>query len=971
MLPEENQVISDFKLLKKEYIAEIDSTVLHFEHQKTKTQLVAIKNNDTNIFFSVTFRTLPKNSTGVAHILEHCVLSGSVKYPVKGLFYELYKCSLTTILTAGNSADKTYYQIASRNLKEYYNIMDVILDSTLNPLLKEETFLEEGWHYELHDDQNNTSYKGVVYNEMKGALSNPIYQLERDAWATLYPETTYANIAGGIPKNITELTYAELKQFHVDYYHPSNAMIYLYGNASLEEELKLINENFLSKFEYKKVDPSIRNGNNITKFTTKAVTYNVGTDLDLTNKTYFALCTDICTADNLEIVLTMDIIADLLFNSEFSPLKQEIMASGIAKDISGWVNNLYFAHLIVLLTGSDTCKQEQFVTIYRNALQNIITEGFNKEHITTVINNLKFKNSEMSIDTRRSQNFMYWIANASSYNGDIFSSLKVNELITSVQEKALNSRHLEGIIETYLLNNQKVALVSMIPDPDKNKKAEAEEKTSLIAYEKSLSKTARSELISNCNRLLVYQKQENTSENLKKLPRLSLTDLERKVDFKEPYVHFADDTKILATELNTNNIIYLSVGFNLKNIPIDLLPYIELFGALLKETGTTKRSYIQLDKEIQNYLGGLEIKSQVHTNFNDPTDILPILWIEAKAFSCNIDNLLEIISDICNNLDLNNLGRIKEVVHRFCSSLEKSVQTDGHLLPVTRIQSYLSSYGQYKENLTGLSAYQQIKIFAKNYDQNCETFLTQMKMIKEMLITRNNMIINITAEKHSIDDFINKSKEFTYCFSSISHSPVKKDFPDTIKNEAFINQEQLVYDGLGANIYKYGLKYSGRLEVLKLFLTKEYFFNKVRLQGGAYAIRVFFNPCTGDLIFRSYRDPNVKETYEAYLGSAKAVAEIEMSEEQFNNLKLGAYAEFNKLQNAYNKGITSRDNYLSGMKPEHFNKTIAEILDTTIEDLRAMAPALEKFTQSAYRSIIGNSSKIKANKELFNELIQL
>jgi len=972
MLPEVNQVISDFKLIKKEFVAEIGSDVLHFEHQKTKATLVAVKNDDTNKNFCITFKTTPQNSTGVAHILEHAVLSGSVKYPLKDVFSELVKGSLTTFLNAMTGSDKTYYPFSTRNLKEYYNIMDVYLDTTLNPLLKEETFLQEGWHHELLSADEKVSYKGIVFNEMKGAMSDPMSQLIKHLYATMYPGTTYEYNSGGDPEVIPELSYEQFKQFHADYYHPSNSIIFIYGDAPLAEELSLINDKFLNKFSYNKVNSEIKPGRNITEFTYNAMSYGVAPDEDLANKAYLALGVDITTADDQETVLAMNIVTDLLFNSESSPLKQAIMAAGITHDVSGYYNNhMYFTNVDVLLMGTDENQKDKFLEIYYSALKQIVADGIDKEHIISEINNLEFKIRESGVDVRRGFNYMMSVANAASYGIDIFESLKIDDLFAVVREKAMTSRYMEDLIEKYLINNPRTALVALVPDPAKAEKDQEKELQKLADFQKSLNPAEISELIVKSNNLIELQKQEDTLENIQKLPKLSLSDIERKVNLKEPDVKRLGDITVLSNDLYTNDILYLSIGLRMEKIPVELLPYMELFSELITELGTKNRNYMQLDCELKASLGGFTTNLQIHSRLDDATTFQPIMWIETKAFAKNIDKMIELIADMVANLDLDNKERIEEVIMRNFTHKERQVQSEGFIYPITRIKSYLSAQGQYADHQRGMRAYQTFKTIARNYKQEEESFIAKLHRIKEILFNRENLIFNITADHKITEQFLAKSDKLIEAFGTRHFDHAVISFPDAVKNEAFQTQAQIVFAAQGANIYHCGLSYSGRLEVLKNYLSGDYLFNKIRIQGGAYGCMIRFNECEGELIFISYRDPNVKETYEAFAGIPAVVAELEMSDEQFNNLKLGAYSDFDPLQNVFTRGIVARNNYLAGISPSHFNKIIEEILDTTVEDLRQMAPALQKFIDASSKCIIGNSAKIEENKDLFNELIQV
>ncbi|MEN8200919.1 MAG: insulinase family protein, partial [Thermodesulfobacteriota bacterium] len=559
---------SEFTLQKHQYLDEIKADVYLFEHDILKCPLLAIKNDDSNKTFSVAFNTIPTDSTGVAHILEHSVLMGSKQYPVKDVFGEINKGGLMTFLNAMTGSDITYYPFATRNLKEYFNIMGVYMDVVLNPLLARSTFEQEGWRYHQEGEDAPLQYQGVVYNEMKGAFSDPIRLIFHHIYGGLMPGSTYAHESGGDPQNIPDLSYEEFCGFHKSHYHPSNATFFLYGDADLDEELRYLQNNFLSRFPEMGERKEITPGQEVKEPTFIEDSYSVDSS-ETAEKTFLAVASKVSTVLNREENAAFQIIANILYNSDASPLKKAIISGGLCKDFGGFylASSSFETMMVTYLVGSDPEKRDDFLTLYRKTLSQLATDGLGRELILSELNKYEFDVREASCKAQRGLDLVGKALPAFKYGTDPYDSLQIEELLASIRHKALEENSFEALIKKYLLDNSATVVVTLKPDPEKQAEETARQAARLQEFAKTLDHTGREKLIGRTMELMADQQRPNSVETLSLLPRLTLDDLEEKVDFHRVHVSEVEGCELLINELATDHISYIDIGFDVSCLP--------------------------------------------------------------------------------------------------------------------------------------------------------------------------------------------------------------------------------------------------------------------------------------------------------------------------------------------------------------------------------------------------------------------
>lgn len=966
---ETENIYHGFKLKRSEFKQEMNSQLMMFEHEKTGAHLVAVKNDDDNKTFCIAFKTIPEDCTGVAHILEHSVLSGSEKYPVKDVFSELYKGGLSTFMNAFTTPDSTYYPFSTRNDKEYYNFMSVYLDTTLRPLLKKHTFLQEGWHYDIKDEKSPIEYQGIVYNEMKGAMSNPLSQMSQYISKTLLPNSTYSHNSGGDPEKITNLSYEYFLDFHKKYYHPSNSLTYIYGNADLEKELAFINDNYFKDYDRSDATPEISCSVTIPPMHTAKYHYPASKDDPDSHKTYISISTKICSPKDVELNAAMHIIADILFNSDASPVKKSVITSGIAEDFSGYYDDSQNETVITAyVSGSDVRHEQKFREIYYNALKEVAEKGIDRELILSEIDHLEFKQREKEISSMRGLIYMYRVMNLGLYDVDIFENINFSKMLTLMREKTGESGYFENLIKKYLFDEKVTAVVVMEPHAELAEQKQKSEKEKLEAYKNSLSEEEVKNLLNDYEEFKRLQTALDSEEDVLKIPKLDLRDIGKRSESAVTSVENTHGFKCYCTEMFTNGIVYLSLGFDLSKIPFRLLPYIGILSDLFKDIGTSNRCYEKLTNEISSVFGNLDFSLTMEEKVADKDYFRPVLYIEARFLKKNLEKAFEILKDIIENIDLENAERVKEVIKSRFLYREMYVKSEGYDYSVTRIKACVNDRGRFLEQVKGLSFYDINREIYTDSHKNIDTHIMALKNLIKIIFNVNNFQAGIISDSEGLKASKEKCRELTCVLDQKDIEDPDNSYPEFVTNEAFTTPSDIVFASMGGDLFRNGLKYSGKLEVIKNYLSSDYLFDAVRLKGGAYGVWMSLNARSGFMSLTSYRDPNVKRTYDAYYAIPSHLKKFRMNETAFTNIKIGAYAGYDPHLSPYAKGKKSRDELISGITDEYIEQKVNEILETKQEDFRDAAEIFEEYLKHAVISTIGNRDKIIKDKDIFTKI---
>jgi len=962
-----------FTLDRVSFVEEINSTVYLFTHEVLGCQALAIKNQDPNKTFCVSFMTVPEDSTGVAHILEHSVLMGSEKYPVKDVFGEINKGGLMTFLNAMTGSDTTWYPFATRNRKEYFNIMDVYCDVVFNPLLLRTTFEQEGWHYHLENDDDKLQYMGVVFNEMKGAFSDPIRSLFHNIYGGLMPESTYAHESGGDPRRIPDLSYEQFVEFHKSHYHPSNSTIFFYGDADLEEELAFVQDRFLSKFEKPVAKAKILEGVDVSEPLSIEDRYPVQPGSPTAERTFLAISSVVGTSRDRKLNTAFQIIANILFNSDGSPLKKAVFNSGVCKDFGGlFLSNSSIKSLIITyLVGTDPEKRDHFLALYKATLTRMVDQGLDRELMLSELNKYEFSVREEMNKAQRGLDLIGKALPAMKCGMTPFEVLEIDALLAEIRRQATEEGYFEQLIRTYLLDNPATVTVTLAPDPDKMAQNVLEEQQRLQAFNANLDAAGRRQLVERTRELMALQASPNTVEELRRLPRLGLDDLDARPPFHAVKPTVMGDAELLVNNLETNGICYLDFGFDCSALPLELLPYLDLFGTILTEIGTANKDYMQFAKAINLCTGDFTHSFQAYTRAGERDTVRPILWLHVKALSSYLDQAIDLLTEVLTSVDFSDEHHIEEIIHREFAWAEHSVQSEGYSLAATRAFSPLSLAGQYNEHVHGVTAYFHLKKLAGDYLAGEAKLHDALRQIRELLLRRQGMIISVTAEEKDVARFQQLGLNLVKELPAQVIAPAQIQFPTVPRTQAFTTSAEVVYNVQSCTLFQEAGQYNGSFEVLRTWMSRDYLWNTVRQMGGAYGCFIQFNHLTGNFGMISYRDPQVKKTFDAYEALPKIIGGLELSAESMQQLVVGAYGTATPHQGPAARGAGARNDYLTGVTTAFRQQRIEEIVRTGVDDLRSFAPLFERLQAERRRATIGNRDKIEQDKALFDEVTEM
>ena len=952
-----------YELIKEKYIEEVASNVKLLKHIKSGARILLFENNDENKVFSVGFRTPPTDDTGVPHILEHSTLCGSKKFPVKDPFIELLKGSLNTFLNAMTYPDKTVYPVASCNDKDFANLMEVYMDAVFYPnvYLHEEIFKQEGWHYELENVDADIIYNGVVYNEMKGAFSSPEQVVMRESRHALFPDTTYGVESGGDPEFIPNLTYEAFKNFHHRFYSPANSYIIMYGNMNMEEKLNWLDEEYLSKFDVIKVDSHIDYQKPFTTPIHEEIFYPVGKDESLENKTYYSYNAVIGTYEDAKLNLAFQILNYALLEAPGAPLKQAIIDAGIGSDIlSDFDSGLLQPVLSIIVKDAQSGKEQVLDEVINKTLKELVTKGIDKKSIQAAINYYEFKYREADFGGAP-KGLVYGLNAMETWlydDNDPFTKLEYNAQFSSLKEE-LNTNYYEELINKYLLNNNHVAYVTVSPSNTLGAEKEQALKEKLVAYKASLTKEELEKLVNDTKALKEYQATPSTLEELATIPLLTREDIDDKVEPLYNEEQILDGVKVLKHNVETNGIGYLNFCFNTKDVPNELIPYVGLLQNVLGYVDTTKYTYQNLTQEININTGGINPRTKI-ISIGD-NDVLPLFVFETKALYDKIPFVFDTVKEIITSSKLNNKRRLMEILGENKSQRQMMLMGRGHVASMNRAFSYIRSSSYYNELVDGISEYQFIEDLCLNFETKYEEIITNLEKVIKLIFRKENLIISYTATNNAYDKYL------TDFVNSLYKEEVQKgkfEFTPNLLNEGFRTPSTVQYVARVGNFKEVG-NYTGAFQVFAMALRYDYLWMQVRVLGGAYGCMSNFTR-NGNVYFVSYRDPNLEKTMDVYMNIPNYIDSFNPSTDDLTKYIIGAIGMLDTPLSPKDKGARSFLAYLQNVTYEDLKQERHEVLNVTLDDIKALKPLIEKALNDNALCVIGNENKIE-DSNMFKE----
>lgn len=968
--------LSKYELVAKEKLSDLNSAGLLLKHKKSGARVVVMTNDDDNKVFSIGFKTPAYNDTGLQHILEHSVLCGSRKYPVKDPFVELCKGSLNTFLNAMTYPDKTVYPVASCNLQDFKNIMDVYMDAVFYPDIynKSEIFKQEGWHYELEDVDGKLEYNGVVYNEMKGVYSSPDDVLSRHIFVSLFPDTAYKYESGGEPSAITGLTYEEFLDYHKRYYHPVNSYIYLYGDFDVQERLDYLDSQYLCNFDKDEVslDASIALQETFDNAVDAVYEYPITPDEQEENNTYLSVSKVVGTSTDRTLYLAMQILDYVLVLAPGARLKQALIDNNIGTDVYSILElSIYQPVYSIVAKNTDLDKKQQFLDTINSVLSDIVENGIDMRMVDAAINYFEFKYREADFGPYP-KGLMYYLTMMDSWLYDEekpFIHIESGDVFDELKEKK-NNGYFEELIKKYLLNNNHCAVVSLVPKHNLEEERTKEEERRLEQYKASLSREELEEIVTQTKALKEYQDEPSSQEALKTIPMLTLDDIG-----KEPQKLYIDKKTVNGVDvihhnIFTNKIAYLMLAFDCKNVPEELISYIGLLTTTLGLMDTENFTYTELTNEININCGGISTDATIFSDNRDFDKYSIMYEVKAKVLVDKLDFAFNMIKEILFSTKFDDYKRLKEIIARVKSRLESSMMNSGHTVAMLSGVAQFSPTGYYSDLLRGYKYYELIQKLDAEFDDLKEDIAAKLNSLTDLIFTKDVLKISYTTAASDYDKIVSPLTEFSKKLKISERKAAVRGFNSENVKKAYTSSSQVQYVARCGNFVKAGYKYTAVLKVLKVIFSYEYLWLNVRVKGGAYGCMSGFSR-NGDTYMVSYRDPNLRKTNDIFEGAADYIREFNVSDRDMLKFIIGTIGDMDSPLTPSAKGIRSFGAYITNTDYEMLKRERMEVIEADVNKIRELAPLVEAALKQNYFCVVGNSKVIRDDAGMFDEIVPL
>ena len=966
--------LAEYEILDEHRVEDVQSDGFILRHKKSGARIAILSNNDDNKVFYIGFRTPPEDETGVPHIIEHTTLCGSKKFPVKDPFIELAKGSLNTFLNAMTYPDKTVYPVASCNDQDFKNLMDVYLDAVFNPNITkyEEIFRQEGWHYELTGKDDELKINGVVYNEMKGAYSSPDEVLSSQIYRSLFPDNTYSKDSGGNPEYIPKLTYEAYLDFYHKYYHPSNSYIYLYGDMDVVERLEWLDKEYLSLYDYKKVNSEINKQPAFDEIKNVEAQYSITMDDSQENKTYLSY--NRVVGDSLDEMLyqAFDVLDYALVSSPGAPVKQALIDAGIGDDVYGSYDAGILQPVFSFVAKNANASQaDEFESIIESTLKEVVKTGINKEALLAGINSSEFKFREADFG-QFPKGLLFGLNCLDSWLFDDMKPFIHLECLGTFAKlrKAVDTDYFEKLIQEYLLDNTHGSSVTVKPKRGLgNEREEALEKE-LSDYKASLSDEEIKKLIEDTEHLKKYQEEPSSDEDLRKLPMLTRADMKKNA---MPFSNIEDellDVKVVRHDIESNGIDYISFLFDAGDFAQSELGYLGFFTNALGLVSTEKYSYTDLANATNIYTGGISTGTASHPDIKDRNNFVFKFEVKLKVLEKNLDKALELMEQMLLSSDFTDTKRLGELVAQIKARLQANLSSSGHLVAAMRSMSSFSRYALYQDELKGIAFYRSICHIEKELSESPKSVSDKLAAIAKKLFARNRMLISFTGNDEAYGNAKPSLEKVIAEFNKMSAVGNQAEVHFNTAKEAFIDASQIQYVAKTGDFICEGYEYTGALRLLRIILSYDYLWINVRVKGGAYGCMNTFLR-SGESYFVSYRDPNLSDTLDVYDRIPEYIKSFSPDERDMTKYIIGTFSALDTPMNPEAKGSRSLSAYLEGITYEQIQKERNEILNAQPEDIRRLADLVEAVLKKDSICVIGNENMIKESAGLFENVEKL
>ncbi len=965
--------LNAYEVLEQRPLDDLHSEGCILRHKKSGARIAVIANDDDNKVFYVGFRTPPEDSTGVPHIIEHTVLCGSDKYPVKDPFVELVKGSLNTFLNAMTYPEKTIYPVASCNDKDFQNLMSVYMDAVFHPNIYkyQEIFKQEGWHYELEDETSPITINGVVYNEMKGAFSSADDVLQRQILNSLFPDTSYRNESGGDPDYIPDLTYEAYLDFHRRYYHPCNSYIYLYGDMDVAEKLRWLDEEYLSHYEKITIDSAIREQKPFAKPVELVKKYPISSTETEEDNTYLSYNLVVGTVLDKKLYLAFDILDYALVSAPGAPVKKALLDAGIGKDITGGYDSGTMQPIFSFIAkNANGSQKEEFLSVIRETLKQQVKEGIDKKALLAGINGSEFRYREADFG-QFPKGLLYGIQCLDSWLYDDmqpFMHLEASETYRFLKEQ-VKTDYFEQLIQTYLLDNPHASVVVIEPEKGLNAKKEEQLAKKLAAYKESLSKEEIQQLIADTKHLKQYQEEPSPREELEKIPMLRREDMKREAAPLINQEREVDGVTVIHHSMFSNGIAYLRFLFDIRDFAVEDIPYVGLLKYVLGYVDTEHYGYAELSNEINIHTGGIGCSFGVYPHMSGEEQMKVMFEVKTKVLMEELPEAGKLITEMIKTSVLSDEKRLLEILGQLKSRLQASLSSVAHSVASMRAMSYFSRAAYYQDAVGGILFEQKIADLAEHFEEKKADLIAKLEELTRRIFTPERMSVSVVCEEKDFETVgreIGQLKEKLYP----SEGTAVRNLPPLVleqKNEGFTDASKVQYVARTGNFKRHGFEYNGALRILKVIMGYDYLWINIRVKGGAYGCMNSYMR-NGDTYFVSYRDPNLEKTNEIYDGIPEYLENFTADERDMTKYIIGTISDLDTPLNPNAKGARSMTALLQGITQEDLQRERDEVIGATEKDIRALKDMIASVLEEHNLCVIGNEEKLNEQKELFTEL---
>ena len=951
-----------FECIREQEIPELNTRALLYRHASTGAELLSLINDDENKVFGITFRTPPSDSTGVAHILEHSVLCGSRKYPLKEPFVELLKGSLKTFLNAMTYPDKTCYPVASQNVQDFYNLIDVYLDAVFHPRITPHIFQQEGWHFEIDRPDGPMIFKGVVYNEMKGAYSSPDTLLAEFSQQSLFPDTPYGLDSGGDPRRIPDLTHERFREFHRKYYHPSNARLFFYGDDDPEVRLEKAEE-VLRDFDRLEIDSTVPLQAPFTDPRRLTRPFDPGEDPEGGAKGMVTVNWLFPQEPDPEGILAFHALQYILLGMPGSPLRKALIDSGLGEALAGGgledeLRQLFFS---TGLKGVRTNDLERVEPLVLETLEKLASGGIDPRTVEAAMNTIEFNLRENNAG-HFPRGLMLLLRSLTTwlYDRDPLALVAFEKPLKAL--KASLGEHpnlLQDMIERHFLGNPHRTTLTLTPEPGLAARQAAEEQERLRKARENMGPEALQEAVETARRLREIQEAPDPPEALAAIPTLRVDDLDRKNKRIPLETLERRETEVLVHDLFTNGIVYLDVGFNLHRLRPDLLPLVRLFGRALLEMGTDTEDYVTLTQRISRKTGGVHPAYFTSAMHEDPHGAA-WMFLRGKAMTDKTGDLVDILRDVLLRVRLDDRDRFRQLLLESKARKEQSLVPGGHQVVATRLMSHFSEPDWAAEQMGGLESLFSMRELLKMVDEDWPGVLSRLEEIRRTLVQRHGLVLNVTVDQKGwshaeplLEGFLESlppggagSRDW-----SPTHPP---------RFEGLLLPAQVNYVGKGAALFAVGYRFHGSALVITRFLRNAWLWDRIRVQGGAYVSLCNIDRLSGALTFVSYRDPNLLRPLEAFDGSGEFLRNVPLGRDELSKAIIGTIGDIDRHHLPDAAGHLSLLRHLTGQSEEKLQRVRDEILGTTEEHFRTFADVLDTVRDTGIVKVLGSRETIES-----------